>query len=141
VALSALNLAADADLARYEQEIVAAAAKYGVSLDSVRDAVLDELLEETHTDGVDPDKVIDDDSERAKALRRYATRKALRIFFEDVSDGRDGSVLSRKAERAAAHEERARAALHRAGWPVDSNDNAVLDDEDPQPKVWPTFSR
>jgi hypothetical protein len=141
VALSALNLASDAELARYESEIVAAAAKYGVSLESIRGTVLDELLEEAHVDGADPDTVIDDDSERAKALRRYAARKALRIFFEDVSDGRDGSVLTRKAERAAVHEERARSAFHRAGWPVDTNDDGALGDEDPQPPVAVSFTR
>jgi hypothetical protein len=141
VALSELNLASDAELARYESEIVAEAAKHAIALDSVRDAVLDELLEEAHIDAVDPAKVIDDTSERAKVLRRYATRKALRIFWENASAGREGSALAKKAELAAAHEERARSALHRAGWPVDADGDGDLDDLDPQPPVGVVFVR
>lgn len=134
--LGSIDFATDEELERYESEIVTLASEYGVSLASVRDAVTAELVEEAHMDGIDQSKVYDDEGEVAKAMRAYATRKALRIFWEDISLGREGSSTEGKAKRAQVYEESARRAFRATGWPVDtSGDEAVTIDDVVTPEV------
>lgn len=131
--LSEIAFATDEELARYEHEIVNLVERTGVSLASVRDALLDELLEEAVGDGVDTAKVIDDGGDRALALRRYATRKALRIIWSDLSQGREGTSAEAKATLATAAESRSRNAFRAAGWPVDTTGDDEVTDEDETP--------
>lgn len=143
MSISAISWATDAELARYESEVVTLASEYAVSFTNIREAVVDELTTEfyedyppeTSTTTQVPANVIDNSTDRARALRRYATRKALRIFWEDVASGRESTAISAKAERARHYEELSRAAFRAVGWPLDTDADSDVDDSDDQRPV------
>lgn len=139
MALSVIAFATDAELERYESEILGLSEDCAVPLVSVRDAVTAELVVEATAAGVDPALVIDDGTDAAAALRLWATRMALRIFFEDLETGREQTESAGKAERAARHEARAREALLAIGWPVDEDDSGTIDDDEGE--LEPVFIR
>lgn len=136
--LSAITFATDAELTKWDSEVVELAGEYSVSLASCRDLAKRRVFSKAIKDGVSDgvtDSIEDDGSARAYAMRDWATLLALGYFWRDVWSGRESAESERKAEKYETWAEEQLELFDQIGWPISGGSLQVVDQEAVAPQL------